>query len=82
MERMNDERMTKIIYRAERKGERRRGTPRIGWMEGIENILKEGVRSTKCRRACKRGGEGCVQRQSEVAQYPLCLPREGHGVMA
>jgi hypothetical protein len=30
MERMNDERMTKIIYRAERIGERGRGRPRMG----------------------------------------------------
>jgi hypothetical protein len=52
--RMNNERMTKIIYRTERMGERRRGRPRMGWVEGIENILKEGVRSTKCRRACIR----------------------------
>jgi hypothetical protein len=52
MERMNDERMTKIIYRAERMGERSRGRPRMGWVEGIESILKEGVRNTKCRRAC------------------------------
>jgi hypothetical protein len=34
-------------------GERRRGRPRMEWVEGIENILK-GVRSTKCRRACMR----------------------------
>jgi hypothetical protein len=54
MERMNDERMTKIIYREERMGERRQGRPRMGWVEGIENILKEGVGSTKCRRACMR----------------------------
>jgi hypothetical protein len=40
MERMNDERMTKIIYREERMGERRRSRPRIGWMKGIKNILK------------------------------------------
>jgi hypothetical protein len=26
----------------------------MGWVERIENILKEGMRSTKCRRACKR----------------------------
>jgi hypothetical protein len=32
--------MTKIIYREERMGERRRGRPRMGWMEGIESILK------------------------------------------
>jgi hypothetical protein len=51
---MNEERMTKILYREERMGERRRGRPRMGWMEGIENILKEGVRSTKCRKACMR----------------------------
>jgi hypothetical protein len=36
MERMNAERMTKIIYRAERMGERRRGRPRMGWVEGIK----------------------------------------------
>jgi hypothetical protein len=35
-------------------GERRRGRPRMGWVEGIENILKEGVRSTKCRTAYMR----------------------------
>jgi hypothetical protein len=53
-ERMNGERVTKIIYRAERMGERRRGKPRMGWVAGIENILKEGVRCTKCRRACMK----------------------------
>jgi hypothetical protein len=52
MERMNDERMNKIIYRTERMGETRRGRPRMGWVEGIENILKEGGRSTRCRRTC------------------------------
>jgi hypothetical protein len=51
---MNDKRMTKIVYRAERIGEKRRGRPRIGWMEEIENILKERVRNTKSRRACMR----------------------------
>jgi hypothetical protein len=34
--------------------ERRRSRPRMRWVEGIENILKEGMRSTKCRRACMR----------------------------
>jgi hypothetical protein len=55
---VNDEMMTKIIYRAERMGERRRGRLRMGWVEGIENILKEGVKSTKCRRACMRA---CIE---------------------
>jgi hypothetical protein len=44
----------RIKNRAKRMGKRRRGRPRMGWVEGIENILKEGVRSTKYRRACMR----------------------------
>jgi hypothetical protein len=43
----------------------------MGWIEGIESILKEGVRSTKCRRAymraCMRVEEAKdVCRDSEV----------------
>jgi hypothetical protein len=76
MERMNVERMTKIICKVERMGERRRGRPRMGWVEGIENILKEGVRSTKCRRACMRVEEAkdvCRDRvkwRSILSAYP------------
>jgi hypothetical protein len=61
MERMSEEKMTKIIYKAERMNEKRRGRPRIGWMEGIENILKDGVRSTKCRRTCMRASMRVVE---------------------
>jgi hypothetical protein len=45
MERMSEKRLTQSIYKAEIMSERRRGRPRIRWMEGIENILKEEVRS-------------------------------------
>jgi hypothetical protein len=46
------EKCAKVIYKEERVGKKRRCRPLIGWMEGIENILKVGVRSTRCRRAC------------------------------
>jgi hypothetical protein len=39
---------------AQKVGERRRIRPRTGWMERIKNVLKEGVRSTRCRRARMR----------------------------
>jgi hypothetical protein len=45
VERMNEKRLTKVIYKAKRVGERRSGKPRTGWMEGIENILKDGAKS-------------------------------------
>jgi hypothetical protein len=54
MERMTEDSLTKIIYKAEKMGEIRRGRPQIGWIEGIENILKEGVRNTRCRITCMR----------------------------
>jgi hypothetical protein len=41
MERMTEKRLTKVIYIVELVGERRRSRSRIGWMEGIENILIE-----------------------------------------
>jgi hypothetical protein len=76
MERMSEERLTKIVYKAERMGERRCSRPRIGWMERIENILREGLRSTKCRRACMRVEEAkdvCRDRmkwRSILSAYP------------
>jgi hypothetical protein len=57
MERMSEERLTKIKYKAEKAGERRRGRPQIGWMEGIEKFLKEGVRSTRCKSERRRQGQ-------------------------
>jgi hypothetical protein len=51
---MSDEKITKIVYKAERMGDGRQDRDRIGWIEGKENILKEGVRSTSCRRTCMR----------------------------
>jgi hypothetical protein len=53
-ERMNGERLTKIIYKAARMSERERGRHRIEWMEGIENILIKGMRNRSCRRYCMR----------------------------
>jgi hypothetical protein len=44
---MSEDELTQIIYKAERMVEKRRGRPRIGCVEGIENILKEGVRSKR-----------------------------------
>jgi hypothetical protein len=64
MERKNEEKLTKIIYKAERVSEKRRGRPRIGWMKGIENILKDVVRSTRYRRACMR-----VEEARDVCKY-------------
>jgi hypothetical protein len=46
------------------------------WVEGIEKILKEGVRSTKCRKACMIVGEAkdvCrdrVEWRSILSAYP------------
>jgi hypothetical protein len=77
---MSEERLTKIIYKAERMGERRRGKLRIGWLERIKNILKEGVRSTKCRKTWMRARmrvveaiDVCrdrVKRRSILSAYP------------
>lgn len=55
VERMNEDRVTKKIHMAERKGIRRRGRPRIKWLEDANQILKDGhVRSTLNRRTCMR----------------------------
>jgi hypothetical protein len=45
MERMSEESLIKVLYLAEKVAGRRRGRLRTGWMIGIENILKDGVRS-------------------------------------
>jgi hypothetical protein len=45
-ERMKYDRMTKKIFLSERKGVRKKGCPRITWIDHIDSILKGGnVRS-------------------------------------
>jgi hypothetical protein len=68
------ERMTSILaYKAEREGER----PRIEWIEGVKNILKDGVGSARCRRASTRVEEakdlckGKVRGRSILSAYLL-----------
>jgi hypothetical protein len=58
---------------------KRRGLPKTGWIEGIKNILKVGVRSTRCRRTCIGcwGSEIRMWKQSEMVQYLLCLRLDG-----
>ena len=81
VERMSDERLTRKIYEAERCGSRRRGRPRVSWLDHVDQILKEGnVRSTRNRRACMRNGmnvneakEVCRDREtwrSVLSAYP------------
>ena len=54
---MSEERLTRKIYAAERCGIRKRGRPRVSWLDHVDQILKEGnVRSTRNRRACMRNG--------------------------
>ena len=38
MERMNDERLTKRVYKAEVEGVRGRGRPRKRWKDGVKNL--------------------------------------------
>ena len=81
VERMNDERLTKMVYVEEVRGKRKRGRPRKSWANQIEEYLKDGnVRSHKNKRACMRGcmrmneaKEICQNRvvwRSIVAAYP------------
>jgi hypothetical protein len=81
-DKMRNERIRKMC-KAERVGKRRRGRPRIGWLKGIGNILKGGLTSTRCKKACMRARmifeEAKDVREDKV---PLCLSRERHGVIA
>ena len=81
VERMSEERLTRKIYAAERCGIRKRGRPRVSWLDHVDQILKEGnVRSTRNRRACIRNGmnvneakEVCRDRgswRSVLSAYP------------
>jgi hypothetical protein len=82
VERMDANRTTKRIYKAERKGVRKRGRPRMTWIEHIDSVLKEGqVRSKRNRRGCMRNGmsveeakEVCLDRKewrSVLSAYPV-----------
>ena len=81
VERMKDERLTKRIYMASKRGERRRGRPRLTWIKHIDQILKEGnVLSTRnrwrCMRTCasfEEAREVCKDRsvwRSVLSAYP------------
>lgn len=53
VERMNDGRLTKQIYKAEMEGVRERGRPRKTWLDGVnETFKRRNIRSTRNRRQC------------------------------
>ena len=55
VERMDEERLTKNVYDAERQGARKRGRPRMRWIDHLETILRDGkVPSTRRKRACMK----------------------------
>ena len=55
VERMNTNRLTYQIYKAEVKGKKSRGRPRLNYHNQIERILSVGeVRSPRNRRACMK----------------------------
>ena len=41
MERMDDERLTKRVYKSKVEGERVRGRPRMRWMDGVKTYVNE-----------------------------------------
>ena len=55
LERMNDERLTKKVYRGNVRGKRGRGRPRKEWIDQIGEIAKEwNLQSENKRRVCMK----------------------------
>jgi hypothetical protein len=72
MERMSEERLTKIIYNAEKMGEKRRGRPRIGRIEGVKSkrwrrpCMRASIRVEEAKDLCKDR----VKWRSILSPYP------------
>ena len=55
VERMNDDRLTKYVYKESVKGKRGKGRPRKVWSDQIEEIVKEwDIQSERKRRKCMK----------------------------